>query len=182
MPAQSGSNKILKLMKRNYLIEEYIEFLEEIKTEIKEISIISDFIIGFPGESKEDYLKTLELIKKIKFKKLYLFNYSGRENTYAFSRYRETVNEETKKERFNEIVKTQNFISEQIKNSMINKDFKAFINKEKKNNLNIASLINDYKALIRIEEKDIETTIDIKITKIENKIIYAEKNKCIKKY
>ncbi len=65
---------------------------------------------------------------------------------------------------------------------MINKDFKAFINKEKKNNLNIASLINDYKALIRIEEKDIETTIDIKITKIENKIIYAEKNKCIKKY
>ncbi len=64
MPAQSGSNKILKLMKRNYLIEEYIEFLEEIKTEIKEISIISDFIIGFPGESKEDYLKTLELIKK----------------------------------------------------------------------------------------------------------------------
>ncbi|VFP86060.1 tRNA-2-methylthio-N(6)-dimethylallyladenosine synthase [Buchnera aphidicola (Cinara pseudotaxifoliae)] len=83
LPVQSGSNKILRLMKRGYTIEEYEDLINKLKFIRPNISISSDFIVGFPGETHQDFQKTLQFISKINFDTSYSFIYSPRPGTRA---------------------------------------------------------------------------------------------------
>ena len=83
LPIQSGSNKILKLMNRRYTKEEYISLFNKIKREIPNASITTDIIVGFPGETEEDFKETLDIVDTLKFDLAYTFNYSKRESTPA---------------------------------------------------------------------------------------------------
>ena len=83
IPVQSGSDKILKMMKRRYTAEEFTSVIEKIRKIRKDISITSDFIVGFPGETKEDFNKTLGLVKEINFDASFSFIYSPRPKTSA---------------------------------------------------------------------------------------------------
>jgi MiaB-like tRNA modifying enzyme len=85
IPLQSGSNRILRLMKRNYSVEEYMEYVEEIKRKIPNISIATDIIVGFPTESDEDFQATLDVIRKLRFERVHLAGYSIRPRTLAAS-------------------------------------------------------------------------------------------------
>jgi len=84
LPVQSGSNKILKLMKRPYKIEQYLKLIENCKLKIKNLSVTTDVIVGFPGETEKDFQKTVELFEKVKFDKAYVNKYSPRPGTAAF--------------------------------------------------------------------------------------------------
>ncbi|VAX76699.1 tRNA-2-methylthio-N(6)-dimethylallyladenosine synthase [Buchnera aphidicola (Cinara strobi)] len=97
LPLQSGSNRILKLMKRGYTIEQYEEIIRKLKNIRPKINISSDFIIGFPGETKEDFQKTLNIISKINFDTSYSFIYSKRPGTRAAKLIDNTPIEEKKK-------------------------------------------------------------------------------------
>ena len=81
LPVQSGSNKVLKQMNRKHNIEEYIELIEKLKNSNTNLQFSSDFIIGYPGETEEDFEKTLDIINKIKFINSYSFIYSARPGT-----------------------------------------------------------------------------------------------------
>ena len=83
LPVQSGSNKILKLMGRRYTKESYLNLINDIKKKIPNVSITTDIIVGFPGETKEDFLETLDLYKVCKFDLAYTFIFSAREGTSA---------------------------------------------------------------------------------------------------
>ena len=83
LPVQSGSNRILSAMKRNHQIESYIETIQALKLARPDISISSDFIVGFPGETEEDFQETLKLIDDIEFDHSYSFVYSARPGTPA---------------------------------------------------------------------------------------------------
>jgi tRNA-2-methylthio-N6-dimethylallyladenosine synthase len=83
LPLQSGSNKILELMNRKYTIEKYKQIVEMIRTEIPDISITSDLIVGFPNETEEDFQQTLHAVKEIQFDAAFVFKYSPREGTKA---------------------------------------------------------------------------------------------------
>ncbi|WP_348769375.1 tRNA (N6-isopentenyl adenosine(37)-C2)-methylthiotransferase MiaB [Buchnera aphidicola] len=98
LPVQSGSNKILKLMKRSYTIEEYEKIIEKLILARPNIQISSDFIVGFPGESKEDFKQTIDFIKKINFDMSYSFIYSNRPGTPA-SEMKDDIDLQEKKER-----------------------------------------------------------------------------------
>ncbi|MGC9121990.1 MAG: radical SAM protein, partial [Thermogladius sp.] len=84
-PLQSGSNRILKLMGRNYTVEEYIDYVEELKSKIPGISIATDILVGFPHETDEDFQATVEVIKKLRFERVHLAAYSIRPRTLASS-------------------------------------------------------------------------------------------------
>ncbi|MEG0899337.1 MAG: tRNA (N6-isopentenyl adenosine(37)-C2)-methylthiotransferase MiaB [Oscillospiraceae bacterium] len=83
LPIQSGSNNILKLMNRGYTVEKYIELFEYARKKIPDITFSSDIIVGFPSEEYTDFLKTVELVKKIQFNQIFTFIYSKRPGTRA---------------------------------------------------------------------------------------------------
>ncbi len=122
LPVQSGSNRILKLMGRRYTKEEYIKLVDKIRGNIPNISITTDIIVGFPGETKEDFEETLNLVKKIKYDLAYTFIFSKRVGTPAYNLEDKTSLTE-KKERLktlNEIVnKEANQKNKEYKNKIV---------------------------------------------------------------
>ena len=98
LPVQSGSDRILELMRRRYNVEKYLDLVEKIKSIRPEMSFSSDFIVGFPGETKEDFAKTMDIVNEVKFDESYSFIYSPRPNTPA-SDMPDDVSAEEKKER-----------------------------------------------------------------------------------
>ena len=106
LPIQSGSDRILKLMGRKYTIDEYLEIVKKIRKSIPNVSITTDIIVGFPGETEEDFEKTLDIVNKVKYDLAYTFIYSPREATPAAKMKDDTSMEEKKERlaRLNELI------------------------------------------------------------------------------
>ena len=111
LPVQSGSNKILKAMNRGYSKQQYIEIIEKIRDIRPDIAISGDFIVGFPGETEDDFNDTMDIIKKVKYAHAYSFKYSPRPGTPAASMDLQ-IDEETKRER---LFKLQELITASMK-------------------------------------------------------------------
>ena len=133
LPIQSGSNKVLKLMNRGHKVEKYFEIYEKLKKINSKIEFSSDFIIGHPGETEEDFKDTLNFLNKIKFINSYSFIFSPRPGTPAFNL--EKVNQEIAKERLITFQKAAEKIKLDYRKSLINKTSQVlFENKMKTNN------------------------------------------------
>lgn len=124
LPAQSGSNKILKAMNRKYTIEEYLKLIEKIKIAKKDVSFSSDFIVGFPQETDEDFEKTIELIKKVKYSSIYGFAYSPRSKTKA-SEISDRLSRKEKLKRLNLLFKIQDEIQKEENKKLIGRIFEV---------------------------------------------------------
>ena len=107
LPVQSGSDRILKKMNRHYTREYYMSLVNKIKKEIPDVSITTDIIVGFPGETEEDFLDTLNLVKEVQYDSAFTFIYSRRNNTPA-DMMLDQVSEEDKHHRFNRLVEVLN--------------------------------------------------------------------------
>jgi tRNA-2-methylthio-N6-dimethylallyladenosine synthase len=118
LPMQSASNKILKAMNRKYSYGHYIDLVKKLRMAIPDISITTDIIVGFPGETKEDFEETFKAVKEIRFGGLYVFRYSPRPNTKA-ANMPDSVSLEEKKRRHRLILEESNKISVEIAASMV---------------------------------------------------------------
>ncbi len=105
LPVQSGSTEVLKKMNRNYTKESYLNLAEKIRTAMPDISLTTDIIVGFPGETEEDFLETLEVVEKVRYDSAYTFLYSKRSGTPA-AVMEDQVEEAVAKERFDRLLKT----------------------------------------------------------------------------
>ena len=115
LPVQSGSSRLLKLMNRKYTKEHYLELVEKIRREIPDVSLTTDIIVGFPGETEEDFEETLDVVRKAKFDSAYTFIYSKRTGTPAASMENQ-VPEDVVKERFDRLLKTVQETAHSINN------------------------------------------------------------------
>lgn len=106
MPAQSGNSKVLERMRRGYSREAYLELIDHVCSIIPGVSLSSDFICGFCGETNEEFEDTISLIEKVKYNVAYLFPYSMREKTTAHRRMKDDVPEEVKKQRLIRMIDT----------------------------------------------------------------------------
>ncbi len=106
LPVQSGSNKILEKMNRKYTVEKYLSIIDEIKKKIPNVRITTDIIVGFPGETEEDFNQTCELIKKVGYDGIFAFMYSVREGTVA-EKMPNQVSFDEKNKRVNAILKLE---------------------------------------------------------------------------
>jgi tRNA-2-methylthio-N6-dimethylallyladenosine synthase len=120
LPIQSGSTRILKEMNRKYTKEKYLSLIEKIKKEIPDISLTTDIIVGFPGETDEDFYETIDVLEKVRYDSAYTFLYSKRTGTPA-AKNPEQVSEEVKKERFEKLLEVQNRISRELNEEMLHK-------------------------------------------------------------
>ena len=107
LPVQSGSDRILKKMNRHYTKDYYLDLVKTIKEEIPGVSLTTDIIVGFPGETEEDFLETLDLVNKVGYDSAFTFIYSRRNNTPADMMLNQ-VDDKVKHERFNRLVKAVN--------------------------------------------------------------------------
>src|SRR5215475_12669946 len=99
LPAQAGSDRVLRAMRRGYTRREYIEKIEAIRRSKKDIAITGDMIVGFPGETADDFNETMNLVAEVEYDGLYIFKYSPRPRTPAAT-YTDSIPEEVKTERF----------------------------------------------------------------------------------
>lgn len=111
LPAQSGSDRILSAMKRSYTSAEYLDLIERGRTIVPNLSIAGDFIVGFPGETEEDFQDTVRLVKAVRYKNCFVFKYSPRPGTVAARRLTDDVPAEVKRRRNNELLAVQEEIS-----------------------------------------------------------------------
>lgn len=114
VPAQSGSDAVLRRMRRGYTVGEYREMLDRIYSTVDGAAVTSDFIVGFCGESEDDFQATLRLVKDAKFKNSFIFKYSTRPGTKAAELFDDDVPYEVKQRRNNELLAVQNKITEQL--------------------------------------------------------------------
>jgi tRNA-2-methylthio-N6-dimethylallyladenosine synthase len=118
LPVQSGSTRILKAMNRKYSKEGYLALIEKLRAAVPDIAITTDIIVGFPGETEEDFIETLDVVKKVRYDSAFTFLYSIRKGTPA-ERYEQQIPEEIKHERFNRLVESVNAISLEKNRKMI---------------------------------------------------------------
>ena len=119
LPVQSGSNRILKLMNRTYTIEHYLNIIEKAREIIPGVSFSTDIISGFPTETYEDHVMTLDIMREVKYDGAYMFKYSPREGTKAY-KMEDDVTEDVKTKRLQEIIDLQQKISYDINQNMLN--------------------------------------------------------------
>lgn len=133
LPVQSGSNKVLKEMNRKYTREDYLSIVYKLKELVPNIAITTDIIVGFPGETEEDFNHTLDLVNEVKFDSAYTFLYSVREGTLA-AKMENQIDYKVKHNRFQRLSDTLNEISLDINQKLIGKTVEVLVEDISKNN------------------------------------------------
>jgi tRNA-2-methylthio-N6-dimethylallyladenosine synthase len=129
LPVQSGSDRILKLMRRGHTRSDYLERIERIKNSSRRLALTSDIIVGFPGETDEDFQQTVELVRECDYDSLYIFKYSKRSGTPA-AEFHDNVPEKEKKARFLELEKVHRAAQEKIYSSYIGRKLSVLAEKQ----------------------------------------------------
>lgn len=173
LPVQSGSNKILEDMNRKHTVEEYCKIIEKLKMSNPDIKISSDFIIGYPGETNDDFELTVDLMKKIKFINSYSFTFSARPGTPAFNLKR--IENNLSKERLNEFQNISKKIKTQYRKTLLMKIMPVlFENKTKDGNKYFGR--DEYFNSVIVESKEnlIGKIKNVKITKVNQNTLFGE--------
>lgn len=174
LPFQSGSDRILKAMNRHYDRKKYLDIISYAKERIEDVSLTSDIIVGFPGETYEDFKQTLSLIREVEFTSLFTFIYSPRKGTPA-AEYDDPISAEEKGKWFKELLDVQEEIAAKRCSSMVGKTERVLIEgvKEKTGELNARTSGN---IIVELDGGHdlIGTFQNAKITKARNWILKGE--------
>jgi tRNA-2-methylthio-N6-dimethylallyladenosine synthase len=139
IPAQSGSDRILRAMNRRYTAADYLALLDRARDIVPAIAVAGDFIVGFPGETDDDFQATVELVKKARYRNCFVFKYSPRPGTTADKRLEDTVPPEVKQARNVELLAVQQEISGELSRDFLGKEVKVLVEgPSKKPHLNAA--------------------------------------------
>ena len=136
LPLQSGSSKILKSMNRKYTKEQFLNLVDKMKEQIPNLALTTDIIVGFPGETEEDFEDTLDVIKKVEFDQVYMFIYSRRIGTVA-DKMEGQIEEDVKHARFNKLKKLVDSIIPNTNKKYIGTMQKVIVEGESKNNKDV---------------------------------------------
>ena len=165
LPVQSGSSRILKLMGRRYTKESYIELYNKIRNKVKNCSITTDIIVGFPGETKEDFEETLSLARECKFDSAFTFIYSPREGTPA-AKMKDDVSLEEKEQRLHELNEVINKYALEENEKLVGKVVPVLIEGESQKDNSLVAGYTDTMKLVNVkaDKSSIGKIINVKIT------------------
>lgn len=156
LPVQSGSDDILKKMNRHYDLEKYLGIVDKLRETCPNISISTDIIVGFPGETEEDFQKTLDVVERVKYDSAFTFLYSPRKGTPAAT-YENQILEETKHERFDRLVDLVNEISLEKNKTYIGNEYEVLVEGYSKTDDNsYTGRTDDFKLVNFKSEKSLE--------------------------
>lgn len=161
LPVQAGSNPILKRMNRKYTKEAYLDLIDRVKLSIPDVSLTTDIIVGFPGETEEDFQETLDLVRRVRYDAAFTFIYSPRDKTPA-ARWegRDPVPNPIKKDRLNRLMELQYQISWEANQSLIGQVQIALIEGVSKKNSRVWAGRTHSNKVILIERDPAQDLID----------------------
>lgn len=171
LPFQSGSDRILKLMNRRYTRESYLALIKKAKKEIPQVSFTSDIIVGFPGETEDDFKETLSLIEEVGFSSLFTFIYSPRRGTPAAA-MEDPISRKEKGVWFSKLLRKQEQIEEDLRKTHIGKVYKVLFEElSPKTGKLIGKTSNGISIEVEENEELLGSFCEVKIIKYENAFI-----------
>lgn len=176
LPVQSGSDRILNLMNRTYTIEHYLNLIDKARKIIPGVSFSTDIIAGFPTETYEDHLATLDVMQKVKYDGAYMFKYSAREGTKAY-KMGDDVSEEAKTKRLNEIIDLQQSISFEVNQTLLNTEEVVLVEgNSKKSDEFLAGRTDSNKVVIfpKNEKVKVGDYVKVRINKATSATLFAD--------
>lgn len=175
LPVQSGSNRVLELMKRSYTVEHYMGIIENIKKLLPDATLSTDIITGFCTEREDDHKMTLDIMKEVRYDGAYMFKYSPRENTKAWQ-MDDDVDEETKTRRLIEIVEQQKLIAEDINSKQVGKELEVLLEGESKKSVDVLKGRTDGNKAVLVNKNGskIGDTVKVKITRANYATLFGE--------
>ncbi|MBN2456297.1 MAG: tRNA (N6-isopentenyl adenosine(37)-C2)-methylthiotransferase MiaB [Sedimentisphaerales bacterium] len=185
MPAQCGSDKMLKAMNRKYSVNKYLELIERAKERVPGIEIAGDFIVGYPEESEEIFAGSVSLVKKVRYKNIFVFKYSPRPGTKAEKYAQDDISQEVKRRRNMELLAVQEEISGHLAGEFLGKTVRVLVEgPSKKAHLEAENKDNHYQLVGRTAEDWIVVFggtkelagefVDVKITKTSPLTLFGE--------
>ena len=165
LPLQSGNTKVLKEMNRNYSKDEYLTLVDKMKTKIPNIEFSTDIIVGFPGETDEEFEDTLDVARKVNFEQIFMFIYSVREGTIA-ARRDDQVPENIKHQRFDKLKELYDSKVDENNEKYINTVQKLLVEGDSKNDPNTLTGRTDTNKVVIFDKKEGINTGDIVSIKI----------------
>ncbi|MBP6102711.1 MAG: tRNA (N6-isopentenyl adenosine(37)-C2)-methylthiotransferase MiaB [Leptotrichiaceae bacterium] len=175
LPLQSGSTKILDAMSRGYTKEEFIALAKKIKERIPDIGLSTDIIVGFPGETDEDFQDTLDVVNEVGFENAYMFSYSKRTGTPAAT-MEDQVDEDVKTERLQQLIRLQNSRTKKESTRYLNETVKVLVDgPSRKNKEMLSGRTSTHKIVLFKGDKElIGKFVNIKINETKTWTLYGE--------
>lgn len=185
IPAQSGSDRILRAMNRGYTAEGYIELIEKARATVPELALAGDFIVGFPGETDEDYEATAALIRRVRYKNCFVFKYSPRPGTHAEKKLADDVPAEVKQERNAKLLEIISEIADQDNQTFLGRTLEVLVEgPSKKPHLNkaenednpqlVGRTKHDYIVVFNGPESLTGQFVNVRVTKTAALTLFAE--------
>ncbi len=175
LPVQSGSDNILKRMNRHYSVEQYKDLLQYCREKIDGVTITTDIIVGFPGETEEDFQQTLQLLKDVRYDMAFTFIYSKRSGTPA-AEFEEQVPEEVKRVRLQALMDVQNEISLELNQAMEGKVYDIIVEGPSRTDENMWFGRTSGNKMVLFPKQDslhIGDTVDVRIDKGQTWVLYG---------
>lgn len=165
LPVQAGSNKVLSDMNRKYTKEDYLKKIEKVKEKIPNISLSTDIIVGFPTETNEDFLETVDVLKKVEYDNIFSFIYSRREGTPA-AKMDFVLSDEEIHNNFNKLLEVQNEISKRKNDEYVGRIERVLVDGVSKNNDKTLSGRLDSSKIVNFagDESLVGKYVNVKIT------------------
>ena len=175
LPLQSGSTNILSAMNRGYTKEEYIALAKKIQEKIPGVSLTADIIVGFPGETEEDFLDTLDVVSEVKFDNSFMFMYSIRSGTKA-AEMTNQIDDEVKKERLQRLIALQNGLAKELSKSYMGKTIRLLVEGPSRKNEAVMSGRTSTNKIVLFEgSKELEGKfVDVEIYDTKTWTIYGK--------
>lgn len=175
LPIQSGSNRVLKRMNRKYTREDYLKLIEKLRKTVPNITLSTDIIVGFPGETNEDFEETLSIVKEVEYDSAFTFIYSIRKGTPA-EKFEDQIEESEKHRRFDLLVSAVNEISEKKNKAYQDRVEKVLVDGVSKNDKSTLTGRTDGFKLVNFAGKKelIGSLVDVKITDAKTFSLFGE--------
>ncbi len=177
LPFQAGSNAVLERMNRRYTKEGYLALIDKLKKEIPDILLTTDIIVGFPGETEEDFEHTLDVVRKVGYSSAFTFIYSKRTGTPA-AEYEDQIPEDVTKNRFNRLLTLVNNMVHDVNEKFIGQTMPVLVEEESKNSKTMVTGRTPNNLLVHFEGDPslIGTVVNVKLTENKSFYIIGERN------
>ena len=173
MPLQSGSTHILEQMKRGYSKEWFLDRAMKLRGMIPDVSISTDIIVGFPGESDEDFEHTMDVLEKVKFDQVFSFKYSARPLTKA-AEFTNQVDSQIASDRLTKLQKRQDEILDAIADAKLNKEYEVYFDELRNNSMVAGRSDNNSLICVKGSEELLGQLLKVKVTNPKRAVLYGE--------